>query len=89
MQKKLLSTPAKKLAEYHHSNLYQNGEALSVVVACGPFTTADNLEYEPLEELLGNVASEKPDVLILVGPFVDASHPLLQEGDATLVTRGE
>ena len=89
MQKKLLCTPARRMSEYNHSKLYQNGEALSVVVACGPFTTADNLEYEPLEELLTNVASEKPDVLILVGPFVDASHPLLQQGDATLFTRGE
>jgi hypothetical protein len=89
MQKKLLTTSAKKMSEFHHSNLYQNGQALSVVVAAGPFTTADNLEYEPLEELLSTVASSKPDVLILMGPFVDASHPLLQEGDATLFSRDD
>ena len=26
--------------------------ALSIVVAAGPFTTSDNVQYEPLEELL-------------------------------------
>mmetsp|Transcript_1536 Transcript_1536/g.2879 ORF Transcript_1536/g.2879 Transcript_1536/m.2879 type:complete len:215 (-) Transcript_1536:1712-2356(-) len=89
MQKKLMTTPAKKISEYHHSKLFQNGQALSVVTAAGPFTTADNLEYEPLEELLSLVASTKPDVLVLMGPFVDASHALLQGGVATLINRGE
>ena len=89
IQKKLLLTSAKKISEFHHSELFQGGQALSVVVASGPFTTSDNLEYEPLNELLSQVASTKPDVLILVGPFVDASNNLLQSGDATLIVRGD
>lgn len=27
------------------------GSALSMVVAAGPFTTSDNMQYEPLDEL--------------------------------------
>ena len=82
------SSPAKML-EYHHSRIHQGGGALSVVVAAGPFTTADNLDYEPLEELLRLVAEDKPDVLILVGPFVDSSQPLVAEGDSVLHRRDD
>ena len=46
----------------------------------GPFTTADNLSYQPLEDLLRIALKSKPDVLILVGPFVDISHPQLSSG---------
>jgi DNA polymerase alpha subunit B len=89
MQKELMTSPAKKMSEYHHSKIFQNGQALSVVAAAGPFTTADNLEYEPLEELLSLVATSKPDVLVLMGPFVDSTHPILQGGDATLFSRDD
>lgn len=53
----------------------QGGSALSVMVAAGPFTTSDSLEYEPLEDLLRVVVARKPDVCVLAGPFVDANHP--------------
>ena len=36
------------------------------VAACGPFTTADNLEFEPLEALVGRVKALRPNLLILV-----------------------
>jgi DNA polymerase alpha subunit B len=85
----LPQSPPARLLEYHHSKLYQGGGATNIMVASGPFTTADNLDYEPLEELLRIVAEDKPDVLILVGPFVDASQPLIFEGDVTLHTRDE
>jgi DNA polymerase alpha subunit B len=78
-----MTAPA-KLLDYHHSTLYQGGKPLSVVVAAGPFTTADNLDYEPFEDLLGRVFQSKPDVLILTGPFVDVTQPLLASGDVTL-----
>lgn len=87
--KKMLTTPTRKVSDYHHSKLYQNGKALSVVVASGPFTTSDNLDYEPLTELLSNIANDKPDVAILIGPFVDATHPILQTGDAVLYDKDE
>jgi DNA polymerase alpha subunit B len=79
-----VSSHPSKLLEYHQSNLFQNGHALSVVVASGPFTTSNNLEYEPLQDLLIHVLKKKPDVLILTGPFVDISQPLLASGDVLL-----
>ncbi|XP_062499459.1 DNA polymerase alpha subunit B-like [Corticium candelabrum] len=54
-------------------------EPLSVVVSCGPFSTFDNLLDEPLNELIGTLDSQPPDILILIGPFVDAEHPLIKD----------
>jgi len=77
-------TLPQKLLEFNHSTLYQGGEPINVCVAAGPFTTSDSLSYEPLRELLGRVAEKKPDVLILVGPFVDIAQPLLSSGNVVL-----
>jgi len=77
-------TLPQKMLEFNHSTLYQGGEPVNVCVASGPFTTSDSLSYEPLRELLGRVAEKRPDVLILVGPFVDVSQPLLATGSVVL-----
>ena len=47
-----LTSPVDKLKEFHHDGLYQGGGAMTVLVAAGPYTTTDSLEYEPLEDLL-------------------------------------
>ncbi len=58
------------------------GRAASIVVAAGPFTSAEDLEYAPLGALLDYCAqpAHRPDLLLLLGPFVDAEHPLLRGG---------
>eukprot|EP00592_Proboscia_alata_P010678 CAMPEP_0194358852 /NCGR_PEP_ID=MMETSP0174-20130528/6066_1 /TAXON_ID=216777 /ORGANISM="Proboscia alata, Strain PI-D3" /LENGTH=649 /DNA_ID=CAMNT_0039129409 /DNA_START=244 /DNA_END=2190 /DNA_ORIENTATION=+ len=58
-------------------NTGKTGNGLSVIMASGPFTTSDNLEYEPLVDLLSYVQSQTVDVVILTGPFVDVTHPSL------------
>lgn len=59
-----------------------NMEPVDMVVACGPFTTSENLYYEPLQELLEYCIRTKPDCLLLLGPFVDAEHPEIKQGMA-------
>ncbi|XP_076283200.1 DNA polymerase alpha subunit B [Lasioglossum baleicum] len=49
-------------------------EDLKVYVAAGPFTPADNLNYQPLWDLMERVKEDEPDVLILIGPFIDYTH---------------
>ncbi len=78
------SISSKQMIEYHHSALYQGGEPLEIMVACGPFTTSDNLEYAPMLDLLRKVLARKPDVLILVGPFVDITQANLANGGISL-----
>lgn len=50
-----------------------------MVIASGPFTLGGNLTYEPLHALLAFCAQVKPDLLLLLGPFVDAEHPLIAD----------
>lgn len=59
-------------------------EQLSVVMATGPFTLAGDLKYEPMHELLAYCNQHKPDVLILLGPFVDADHQLIADCSSKL-----
>lgn len=77
------STP-KQLLDYHHSTRYQGGKALSVMTAAGPFTEATNLDFEPLTDLLSKLLNEKPDVLVLLGPFVDSSQDCVSRGDTEI-----
>ncbi|KAI5069353.1 hypothetical protein GOP47_0015654 [Adiantum capillus-veneris] len=55
-------------------------KALSMVIAAGPFTTSDNLAYEPLVELLDFARKKQPNLLVLMGPFVDSEHPQVKQG---------
>ena len=45
------------------------------MIACGPFTSTENLLFEPLHDLLNEVRKNPPHVLILIGPILDSSHP--------------
>lgn len=87
--KPLAHSVPSKLLEYHHSNQFQNSQPLSIVVASGPFSLSSNLLYEPLHSLIRKIYKAKPDVAIIVGPFVDVTHPLLRTGDVILESSEE
>jgi DNA polymerase alpha/epsilon subunit B len=59
------------------------------VIASGPFTTAENMDYAPFEDLLAEIVMMKPDVVILTGPFVDITQPILQSGDVQVFSEEE
>uniref|UniRef100_A0A0A9E319 DNA polymerase alpha subunit B n=1 Tax=Arundo donax TaxID=35708 RepID=A0A0A9E319_ARUDO len=75
---------AKKQAVDKESN--QNSDTntlsrvLSSVIAAGPYTTTDNLLFEPLQELLSYACRKQPQLLILMGPFIDSDHPDIKRG---------
>ncbi|XP_019642373.1 PREDICTED: DNA polymerase alpha subunit B-like [Branchiostoma belcheri] len=52
---------------------------VQVLVAAGPFTPSDSLAYEPLEDLLKYLKRDKPDVCVLMGPFVDSKHESIEK----------
>ncbi|KUF99183.1 Calcium-dependent protein kinase 2 [Phytophthora nicotianae] len=58
----------------------EHGNPVRVLTACGPFTTTSNVDYLPLNDLLQIAIDQKPDVLILVGPFIDSMHSMFQDG---------
>ena len=57
---------------------------VSMIVAVGPFTLSEDLHYAPLAALLAVCRQRRPDALVLLGPFVDAEHPLLGQGAVDL-----
>ncbi|XP_076392479.1 DNA polymerase alpha subunit B isoform X3 [Megachile rotundata] len=52
---------------------------LRIYVAVGPFTASNNLNYQPLWDLMERVSEEEPNVLILVGPFIEYTHPEIKK----------
>ncbi|KAL5762334.1 hypothetical protein ACOSP7_018598 [Xanthoceras sorbifolium] len=75
--------PIKKQAldqEVLSTDLTSRPEEISVIIASGPFTTTDNLFFEPLTELLAHASRKQPQLLILLGPFVDSEHPQIKKG---------
>jgi DNA polymerase alpha subunit B len=57
---------------------------LNVLIGAGPYTTDDNLDFEPLHALCSQAADSYADVLLLTGPFLDIDHPLIASGDFDL-----
>ncbi|KAK3093718.1 hypothetical protein FSP39_019217 [Pinctada imbricata] len=51
---------------------------LTVFIAVGPFSTSDNLDYEPLKDLMKYLQRDRPDVCILAGPFVDIKNEVIE-----------
>ncbi|CAN0562753.1 unnamed protein product, partial [Laminaria digitata] len=76
----LPSSAPSELVRVQHGAELGGGRALSIFAAAGPFTTSDSLVYEPLNDLLGAVRAARPDVVVLMGPFVDAEHPKVRGG---------
>ena len=64
-----------------HASEEIKSEPFLMSVAAGPFTTSDSLLYEPLADLMQKVQNDKPDLLILLGPFVDTKHDQIINGD--------
>jgi DNA polymerase alpha subunit B len=57
---------------------------LVTLIASGPYTTEDSLDFSPFNALLKAAEDIQADGLILCGPFIDAEHPLVQTGDFDL-----
>lgn len=58
--------------------------SLHMAVLSGPFCLRDGLDYSPLEHALEHVVRERPQVLVLLGPFLDASNLKVSSGETTL-----
>lgn len=53
---------------------------MQFVVVAGPYTSPDDLTYGPLRDIISYCDQNKPDVLIMMGPFLDAEHKCVQDG---------
>ena len=77
---------AQELMKLHHGTEGgQGGEGLKVYAVAGPYTTNQNLKYNPWIDLTESILEERPDVVILMGPFVDERQALLQDGEEVVL----
>lgn len=58
-------------------------EPMNVLVACGPYTTSDTLTFDPLLDLISIIVRDRPDVCLLLGPFVDSKHEQIEKAQVT------
>ncbi|KAJ8246931.1 hypothetical protein GJAV_G00256910 [Gymnothorax javanicus] len=61
----------------------EDNDPLMVMVACGPYTPSDSLSYDPLLDLISVIIRDRPDVCILLGPFVDSKHQQIEKCQLT------
>ncbi|XP_063831436.1 DNA polymerase alpha subunit B isoform X1 [Ostrinia nubilalis] len=52
---------------------------MSMLVVAGPYTTSDNMNYEPLKDLVTYISSHRPHVVIMTGPFMDSDHSKVKD----------
>ncbi|KAI7870011.1 DNA polymerase alpha/epsilon subunit B-domain-containing protein, partial [Spinellus fusiger] len=58
------------------------GEPIDIFIAAGPYTLDEDLSYQPLNEFIQSCTENKPDVLIMMGPFVSEKHPMIIRGES-------
>ncbi|CAL8078336.1 unnamed protein product [Calicophoron daubneyi] len=62
----------------HPPEIKEQHQNLRLMFACGPYTLSSSHDPSLLLCLLRAVKQNRPHVLILTGPFVDADHPTIQ-----------
>ncbi|TPX31297.1 hypothetical protein SmJEL517_g05350 [Synchytrium microbalum] len=82
----LAQTAATQLLELYPAGDGDKLRPINIAIASGPYTLEDSTSFEPLEDLVVNFQKDPPDVVILLGPFIDADHPIIrsEELDVTL-----
>ncbi|KAF9903629.1 DNA-directed DNA polymerase alpha subunit pol12 [Linnemannia zychae] len=71
------------LEDFHYRKMA--GQPIKMIVAAGPYTLSDNLLFEPFAALMEHVNAERPDVLLLMGPFISSTHPMIASGDVDMI----
>lgn len=56
-------------------------ESLRVLCVSGPYTPSDSLSFAPFYDLMSITMRDTPNVLIMTGPFIDASHQDFKQGE--------
>lgn len=76
-------TSRKELEEFRELT-NQNG--LKIMVAAGPYSNLNTLNYEKFENLVERINGEvKPHILILHGPFIDLTNISVAKGDIEFI----
>lgn len=76
----MLGSAASPLPELEQHG--QDGKGVKVFIAAGPFSNQNTLNYAKLEQLIDHINDNvKPQVAILLGPFLDITNKSVEVGD--------
>ncbi|AMD18728.1 HBL174Wp [Eremothecium sinecaudum] len=76
-----LNSPVSTLQEIQEAHVAMENKHTKVIVTCGPYTARNALDFSNLTEFVARVNSTiKPHVLVMFGPFLDITHPLIETG---------
>ncbi len=81
-----MKTSPEKLLEFNHGSSYLDNKPMQVMISAGPYCVLDDLEYDPLGDILDEAKNTNPDVLILAGPFVDVKNDKINNGEVCKYT---
>lgn len=54
---------------------------MQVMIACGPFTFKNSIQYQGLLDFLAVARKDQPQAIILMGPFVDVNNQDIFSGE--------
>lgn len=58
-----------------------DNDSMKIVITKGPYTANNTLDFSNLREFVQRLNNEiKPHVVIMFGPFLDITHPLIESG---------
>ena len=61
------------------SNRSESGQVTQLLVSAGPYTTTNSDDWQPLLDILDCVKKSEPQVLVLIGPFVDVKNTTVEQ----------
>lgn len=77
-----LNFPVSTPSELESFNQNVGKKPMKIVVTKGPYTAANCLDFTNLNEFVERLNSDiKPHVVIMFGPFLDVTHPLIASGN--------
>lgn len=62
-------------------------KSFTMAVACGPYTTDQNLDFHPFKTLLERLAQAKPAVILLVGLYINSLGAIIHDDIAWTLCR--
>ncbi|KAI3405858.2 GPI8 [Candida oxycetoniae] len=77
-----LGTPVSTKDELAEVEDFQNNSGMKILVASGPYSNQNNLDFSKLENLVEKINTDiRPNVIILNGPFIDLTNKVVEDGD--------
>jgi DNA polymerase alpha subunit B len=57
-----------------------DGAPIEILIASGPYTLDGDFSFQPFSDFLEMCLDERPDVVLLMGPFIPSNHSLITSG---------